>query len=116
MMYVTAELIDASEQGIQLINTVVTRSARIIHPTEVGKEIIVQGLVDFPLKLVSPPEGKEEKKFKIPPFEGGKKIILAKINGSEFEVEQKKNANISRYYGIKPDQGLIRSLGFITRN
>ncbi|GFT98359.1 retrovirus-related Pol polyprotein from transposon 297, partial [Nephila pilipes] len=86
----TAELINSSEQGIQLINTVVTRSAGKIHPTEVGKEIIARGQVDPPLKLVSPSEGKEEKEFEIPPFEEGKEIILAKINSSEFEVEQKK--------------------------
>ncbi|GFT94695.1 retrovirus-related Pol polyprotein from transposon 412, partial [Nephila pilipes] len=86
----TAELINSSEQGIQLINAVVTRSAGKIHPTEVGKEIIARGQVDPPLKLVSPSEGKEEKEFEIPPFEEGKEIILAKINSSAFEVEQKK--------------------------
>ncbi|GFS60445.1 retrovirus-related Pol polyprotein from transposon 412, partial [Nephila pilipes] len=86
----TAELINSSEQGIQLINAVVTRSAGKIHPTAVGKEIIARGQVDPPLKLVSPSEGKEEKEFEIPPFEEGKEIILAKINSSEFEVEQKK--------------------------
>ncbi|GFU47213.1 retrovirus-related Pol polyprotein from transposon 297, partial [Nephila pilipes] len=86
----TAELINSSEQGIQLINAVVTRSAGKIHPTEVGKEIIARGQVDPPLKLVSPSEGKEEKEFEIPPCEEGKEIILAKINSSEFEVEQKK--------------------------
>ncbi|GFT77265.1 retrovirus-related Pol polyprotein from transposon 412, partial [Nephila pilipes] len=53
----TAELINSSEQGIQLINAVVTRSAGKIHPTEVGKEIIARGQVDPPLKLVSPSEG-----------------------------------------------------------
>ncbi|GFS72335.1 retrovirus-related Pol polyprotein from transposon 297, partial [Nephila pilipes] len=86
----TAELIDSIEQGIQLNNTVVTRSVEKIHPTEVGKEIIARGQVDPPLKLVSPSEGKGEKKFEIPPFERRKETILAKINGSEFEVEQKK--------------------------
>ncbi|GFT52425.1 integrase_H2C2 domain-containing protein, partial [Nephila pilipes] len=86
----TAELIDSIEQGTQLNNTVVTRSVEKIHPTEVGKEIIARGQVDPPLKLVSPSEGKEEKKFEIPPFERRKETILAKINGSEFEVEQKK--------------------------
>ncbi|GFS83406.1 retrovirus-related Pol polyprotein from transposon 412, partial [Nephila pilipes] len=90
----TAELINSSEQGIQLINAVVTRSAGKIHPTEVGKEIIARGQVDPPLKLVSPSEGKEEKEFEIPPFEEGKEIILAKINSSEFEVEQKKCKDI----------------------
>ncbi|GFT88297.1 retrovirus-related Pol polyprotein from transposon 297, partial [Nephila pilipes] len=86
----TAELIDSIEQGIQLNNTVVTRSVEKIHPTEVGKEIIARGQVAPPLKLVSPSEGKGEKKFEIPPFERRKETILAKINGSEFEVEQKK--------------------------
>ncbi|GFT57487.1 retrovirus-related Pol polyprotein from transposon 412, partial [Nephila pilipes] len=86
----TAELINSSEQGMQLINAVVTRSAGKIHPTEVGKEIIARGQVDPPLKLVSPSERKEEKEFEIPPFEEGKEIILAKINSSEFEMEQKK--------------------------
>ncbi|GFU20561.1 retrovirus-related Pol polyprotein from transposon 412, partial [Nephila pilipes] len=86
----TAELIDSIEQGIQLNNTVVTRSVEKIHPTEVGKEIIARGQVDPPLKLVSPSEGKGEKKFEISPFERRKETILAKINGSEFEVEQKK--------------------------
>ncbi|GFT36550.1 hypothetical protein NPIL_291441, partial [Nephila pilipes] len=90
----TTELIDSSEQGIQLNNAVVTRSAGKIHPTEAGKEIIARGQVDLPLKLVSPSEGKEEKKFEIPPFEGRKEIILAKINGSEFEVEQKQCKNL----------------------
>ncbi|GFS43829.1 hypothetical protein NPIL_580151 [Nephila pilipes] len=56
----TAKLIDSSEQDKQLTNAVVPR------------------------------KGKEKRKFEIPPFEGGKEIILAKINGSEFEVEQKK--------------------------
>ncbi|GFT80427.1 retrovirus-related Pol polyprotein from transposon 297, partial [Nephila pilipes] len=86
----TAELIDSIEQGTQLNNTVVTRSVEKIHPTEVGKEIIARGQVDPPLKLVSPSEGKGEKKFEIPPFERRKETILAQINGSEFEVEQKK--------------------------
>ncbi|GFT22193.1 retrovirus-related Pol polyprotein from transposon 412, partial [Nephila pilipes] len=86
----TAELIDSIKQGTQLNNTVGTRSVEKIHPTEVGKEIIARGQVDPPLKLVSPSEGKEEKKFEIPPFERRKETILAKINGSEFEVEQKK--------------------------
>ncbi|GFT31165.1 retrovirus-related Pol polyprotein from transposon 412, partial [Nephila pilipes] len=86
----TAELIDSIEQGTQLNNTVVTRSVEKIHPTEVGKEIIARGQVDPPLKLVSPSEGKGEKKFEILPFERRKETILAKINGSEFEVEQKK--------------------------
>ncbi|GFS88813.1 uncharacterized protein NPIL_261571, partial [Nephila pilipes] len=86
----TAELIASIEQGIQLNNAVVTRSVEKIHPTEVGKEIIARGQVDPPLKLVSPSEGKGEKKFEIPPFERRKETILAKINGSEFEVEQKK--------------------------
>ncbi|GFS40685.1 retrovirus-related Pol polyprotein from transposon 297, partial [Nephila pilipes] len=86
----TAELINSSEQGIQLNNTVVTRNAEKIRPTQVGKEIIARGQVDPPLKFVSPSEGKGEKKFEIPPFEGRKETILAKINGSEFEVEHKK--------------------------
>ncbi|GFT13377.1 integrase_H2C2 domain-containing protein [Nephila pilipes] len=86
----TAELIDSSEQGIQLINAVVTRSAGKIHPTEVKKEIISRGQVAPSLKLISPSEGKEEKKFEIPPIEGRKEIILTKINGFEFEVEHKK--------------------------
>ncbi|GFS73108.1 integrase_H2C2 domain-containing protein [Nephila pilipes] len=86
----TAELIASIEQGIQLNNAVMTRSVEKIHPTEAGKEIIARGPVDPPLKLVSPSEGKEEKKFEIPPFEGRKETSLAKINGSEFEVEQKK--------------------------
>ncbi|GFT35056.1 CCHC-type domain-containing protein [Nephila pilipes] len=85
----TAEIINSSEQGIQLINALVTRSAGKIHPTKAGKEIIARGL-DPPLKLVSPSEEKEEKEFEIPTFEGGKEIILAKINSSKFEVEQKK--------------------------
>ncbi|GFS74714.1 uncharacterized protein NPIL_676391 [Nephila pilipes] len=85
----TAELIHSSEQCIQLVNAIVTRSARKIHPTEAGKEIIAREQVNTPLKLVSPSEEKE-KEFEIPPFEGGKEIILAKINGSEFAVEQKK--------------------------
>ncbi|GFT52159.1 uncharacterized protein NPIL_71771 [Nephila pilipes] len=74
----TAELIDSSEQGMQLNNAIVTRSAEKIHPTEVGKEIIARGQVNPPLKLVSPSEGKGEKKFEIPPFEGRKETILAK--------------------------------------
>ncbi|GFS52616.1 uncharacterized protein NPIL_553711 [Nephila pilipes] len=55
----TVELIDSSEQGIQLINAVVTRSAEKIHPTEVGKEIIARGQVAPSLKLFSPSERKE---------------------------------------------------------
>ncbi|GFT99917.1 retrovirus-related Pol polyprotein from transposon 17.6 [Nephila pilipes] len=70
-----AELIDSSEQGIQLINAVMTRSAEKIHSTEVRKERISRGKVEPLLKLVSPSEGKEEKEFEIPPFEGGKEII-----------------------------------------
>ncbi|GFU55629.1 retrovirus-related Pol polyprotein from transposon 412 [Nephila pilipes] len=86
----TAELIDSSEQDIQLNNVAVKRRAEKIHATEVGKEIIARGQVDPPLKLVFPSEGKEEKEFEIPPFEGRKETILAKINGSEFEVVHKK--------------------------
>ncbi|GFS39086.1 retrovirus-related Pol polyprotein from transposon 17.6 [Nephila pilipes] len=106
----TAELIDSREQGIQLNNAVVTRSVGKIHPTKAGKEIIARGL-DPPLKLVSPSEDKEEKEFEIPPFEEGKEIILAKINSSEFEVEQKKckdlkvlwdkaNTGVNKEFGI----------------
>ncbi|GFT52053.1 hypothetical protein NPIL_402271 [Nephila pilipes] len=50
----TAELINSSEQGIQLINAVVTRSAGKIHPTEAGKEIIARGLDPPPAKTRFP--------------------------------------------------------------
>ncbi|GFT76013.1 integrase catalytic domain-containing protein [Nephila pilipes] len=75
-----AELIDSREQGIQLINAVVTRNAGKVLLTKAGKEIFARGQVDPPpLKLISPSERKEEKEFVIPPFEGGKEIILAEI-------------------------------------
>ncbi|GFT98806.1 retrovirus-related Pol polyprotein from transposon 412 [Nephila pilipes] len=105
----TAELINSSEQGIQLINAVVTRRAGKIHPTEAGKEIISRGL-DLPLKLISPSEEKEEKEFEISPFEGGKEIILAKINGSEFEVEQKKCKDLKVLWD-KAKTGVDREFG-----
>ncbi|GFT71770.1 hypothetical protein NPIL_288621 [Nephila pilipes] len=107
-----AELIASIEQGIQLNNAVVTRSAEKIHLTEVGKEISARGQVDLPLKLVSTSEGKEETQFEIPPFEGRKEIILEKINGSEFQEEQKQCKDL----WIRPDQELIKSLRFITGN
>ncbi|GFT91320.1 hypothetical protein NPIL_454771 [Nephila pilipes] len=86
-----AEVIDSSEHCKQFINSVATRSAGEIHPTAVEKEIIARGQIESPLNLVSMSEGKE---IRNSTFEGGKEIILDKINGSEFDVEKKKCKNL----------------------
>ncbi|GFT21146.1 hypothetical protein NPIL_272631 [Nephila pilipes] len=102
----TEELIQSSEQSIQLINAVETRSAGKTLLTEVRKETIAREQVDPPsVKLVSPSEEREEKKFEILPFEEGKKITLAQINDSEFKVEQKKCKDL-KVLGNKARSGL----------
>ncbi|GFQ95973.1 uncharacterized protein TNCT_5121 [Trichonephila clavata] len=88
-----AELIEASDQGVQLINAVVTRSKGICPSLERGKETSDGVLNEHRAKLaefVSLSEGDEKDSLEIPAFEGGGEMSLAELKGSEFIEEQRK--------------------------
>ncbi|GFT70622.1 hypothetical protein NPIL_200661 [Nephila pilipes] len=81
------EIIESSEEGIQLIPTVVTRSAgNPPPPLRSKKETIAWLQVDPFLGKTLFPVRRKKKKFEIPPFEEGEEIVLAEKNCSEFEV------------------------------
>ncbi|GFS63985.1 hypothetical protein TNCV_1129531 [Trichonephila clavipes] len=82
----TAELLESNEQGVQLVNAVVTRSKQKRFSPEKGKEANEEEL-----ELTDPPsEGGEDDSFIIPAFEGEGGNSLAKVNGVEFKEEQRK--------------------------
>ncbi|GFX02159.1 retrovirus-related Pol polyprotein from transposon 412 [Trichonephila clavipes] len=82
-----AELLESDEQGVQLVNAVVTRSKQKRFSPEKGKEVNEEELelTDSP-----PSEGGEDDSFIIPAFEGEEGQSLAKVNGVEFKEEQRK--------------------------
>ncbi|GFS61530.1 retrovirus-related Pol polyprotein from transposon 17.6 [Trichonephila clavipes] len=90
----TAELLESDEQGVHLVNTVVTRSKQKRFFPEKEKEAneVEFELTDFSL----PSEGGEDDSFIIPAFEGEGGKSLAKVNGVEFKEEQRK------YPDLKP--------------
>ncbi|GFV72296.1 retrovirus-related Pol polyprotein from transposon 412 [Trichonephila clavipes] len=84
----TAELLESDEQGVQLVNAVVTRSKQKRFSPEKENEANEEELelTDF-----SPPsEGGENDSFIIPAFDGEGGKSLAKVNGVEFKEEQRK--------------------------
>ncbi|GFX38748.1 retrovirus-related Pol polyprotein from transposon 412 [Trichonephila clavipes] len=84
----TAELLESNEQGVQLVNAVVTKSKQQRFSPEKEKEANEEELelTDFP----PPSEGGEDDSFIIPAFEGEGEKSLAKVNGVEFKEEQRK--------------------------
>ncbi|GFT56535.1 retrovirus-related Pol polyprotein from transposon 412 [Trichonephila clavipes] len=84
----TAELLESDEQGVHLVNAVVTRSKQKRFSPEKEKEA---NEAEFELTDFSPPsEGGEDDSFIIPAFEGEGGKSLAKVNGVEFKEEQRK--------------------------
>ncbi|GFW39174.1 hypothetical protein TNCV_1831641 [Trichonephila clavipes] len=89
----TAELLESNEQGVQLVNAVVTRSKQKRFSPEKEKEANEEELNKCQLELTDffpPSEGGEDDSFIIPAFEGEGGTSLAKVNGGEFKEEQRK--------------------------
>ncbi|GFX54128.1 integrase_H2C2 domain-containing protein [Trichonephila clavipes] len=84
----TAELLESDEQGVHLVNAVVTRSKQKRFFPEKEKEA---NEAEFELTDSPPPsEGGEDDSFIIPAFEGEGGKSLAKVNSVEFKEEQRK--------------------------
>ncbi|GFW06821.1 retrovirus-related Pol polyprotein from transposon 17.6 [Trichonephila clavipes] len=83
----TAELLESDEQGVHLVNAVVTRSKQKRFSPEKEKEA---NEAEFELTDSPPSEGGEDDSFIIPAFEGEGGKSLAKVNGVEFKEEQRK--------------------------
>ncbi|GFU18797.1 hypothetical protein TNCV_1085431 [Trichonephila clavipes] len=81
----TAELLETNEQGVHLVNAVVTRSKQKRFSPEKGKEAN-----EAEFELTPPSEGGEDDSFIIPAFEGDGGKSLAKVKGVEFKEEQRK--------------------------
>ncbi|GFQ86851.1 retrovirus-related Pol polyprotein from transposon 17.6, partial [Trichonephila clavata] len=104
----TAELIEASDQGVQLINAVVTRSKGICPSLERGKETSDGVLNENRAKLaefVSPSEGEEKDSLEIPAFEEGGEMSLAELKGSEFIEEQRKCLDLKQLWDKAQTEG-----------
>ncbi|GFV84213.1 retrovirus-related Pol polyprotein from transposon 17.6 [Trichonephila clavipes] len=89
----TAELLESNEQGVQLVNAVVTKSKQKKLSPEKEKEANGEELNKCQLELTdSPPpsEGGEDDSRIIPAFEGEGRKSLTKVNGVEFKEEQRK--------------------------
>ncbi|GFR06793.1 uncharacterized protein TNCT_353421 [Trichonephila clavata] len=103
----TAELIEASDQGVHMINTVVTRSKGICSSLERGKETSDGVLNENRAKLaefVSPSEGEEKDSLEIPAFEEGE-MSLAELKGSEFIKEQRKCLDLKQLWDKAQTEG-----------
>ncbi|GFV05433.1 retrovirus-related Pol polyprotein from transposon 297 [Trichonephila clavipes] len=83
----TAELLETNEQGVHLVNAVVTRSKQKRFSPEKGKEA---NEAEFELTDSPRPRGGEDDSFIIPAFEGEGGKSLAKVKGVEFKEEQRK--------------------------
>ncbi|GFQ73432.1 retrovirus-related Pol polyprotein from transposon 17.6 [Trichonephila clavata] len=104
----TAELIEASDQGVHLINAVVTRSKGICSSLKRGKETSDGVLSENWAKLaefVSPSEGDEKDSLEIPAFEGGGEMSLAELKGSEFIEEQRKCMDLKQLWDKAQTEG-----------
>ncbi|GFQ92365.1 retrovirus-related Pol polyprotein from transposon 17.6 [Trichonephila clavata] len=104
----TAELIEASDQGVQLINAVVTRSKGICPSLERGKETSDGVLNENRAKLaefVSSSEGEEKDSLEIPAFEEGGEMSLAELKGSEFIEEQRKCLDLKQLWDKAQTEG-----------
>ncbi|GFS94488.1 retrovirus-related Pol polyprotein from transposon 412 [Trichonephila clavipes] len=85
----TAELLESNEQGVHLVNAVVTRSKQRFSPRKKKRR------TKRSLNLrISPSEGGEDDSFIIPAFEGEGGKSLAKVNGVEFKEEQRKCSDL----------------------
>ncbi|GFU21898.1 retrovirus-related Pol polyprotein from transposon 17.6 [Trichonephila clavipes] len=105
----TAELLESEEQGVQLVNAVVTRSKQKDFPRE-RKEANEEEL-----ELTDSPRPREGKTiaFIIPAFEGEGEKSLAKVNGVEFKEEQRKCPDLKPFWdkaltGIDKEFRVIR--------
>ncbi|GFY16092.1 retrovirus-related Pol polyprotein from transposon 17.6 [Trichonephila clavipes] len=82
----TAELLESDEQGVHLVNAVVTRSKQKRFSPRKKKRRTKRSLN----LRIPPSEGGEDDSFIIPAFEGEGGKSLAKVNGVEFKEEQRK--------------------------
>ncbi|GFR21770.1 retrovirus-related Pol polyprotein from transposon 17.6 [Trichonephila clavata] len=83
----TAELIESSEKGVQMINAVVTRSAS----KEIGTNLPTAN--SSPIEnadQIPPSEVHEEEMLEIPQFDGMKEVCLANVTSSDIRSEQEK--------------------------
>ncbi|GFR27941.1 hypothetical protein TNCT_143281 [Trichonephila clavata] len=109
----TVELIEASDQGVQLINAVVTRSKGICPSLEGGKETSDGVLNEHQAKLaefVFLSEGDEKDSLEIPAFEGGGEMSLAELKGSEFIEKQRKCPDLKQLWDKAQTEGETQSL------
>ncbi|GFV94556.1 hypothetical protein TNCV_3826231 [Trichonephila clavipes] len=86
-IYWETELLESDEQGVQLVNAVVTRSKQKRFFPEKEKRRTKRSLN---LRIPPPSEGGEDDSFIIPAFEGEGGKSLAKVNGVKFKEEQRK--------------------------
>ncbi|GFQ84328.1 retrovirus-related Pol polyprotein from transposon 17.6 [Trichonephila clavata] len=83
----TADLIEPSEKGVQMINAVVTRSAS----KEIGTSFnTANGSPIENPDQIPPPKVHEEKILEIPQFDRMKGLWLANVTSSDFRSEQEK--------------------------
>ncbi|GFW50923.1 hypothetical protein TNCV_3592051 [Trichonephila clavipes] len=104
----TAELLESNEQGVHLVNAVVTRSKQKRFSPEKGKEAN-----EAEFELTPPSEGGEDDSFIIPAFEGEGGKSLAKVKGVEFKEEQRKCPDLKPLWhkaqtGIDKEFSVIR--------
>ncbi|GFX05530.1 retrovirus-related Pol polyprotein from transposon 17.6 [Trichonephila clavipes] len=83
----TAELLESDEQGVHLVNAVVTRSKQKDFPRERKKRRTKRSLN---LRIFPPSEGGEDDSFIIPLLKEKGKEFGEKVNGVEFKEEQRK--------------------------
>ncbi|GFW60919.1 retrovirus-related Pol polyprotein from transposon 297 [Trichonephila clavipes] len=105
----TAELLESDEQGVQLVNAVVTRSKQKDFPPRKKKRRTKRSLN----LRIPPSEGGEDDSFIIPAFEGEGGKSLAKVNGVEFKEEQRKCPDLKPFWdkaltGIDKEFRVIR--------
>ncbi|GFQ65160.1 retrovirus-related Pol polyprotein from transposon 17.6 [Trichonephila clavata] len=83
----TAELIESSEKGVQMINTVVTRSAseEICTNLPTANSSPIENADQIP-----PSEIHEEEMLEISQFDGMKEVCLANVTSSDFRSEEEK--------------------------
>ncbi|GFU75979.1 retrovirus-related Pol polyprotein from transposon 412 [Trichonephila clavipes] len=103
----TAELLESDEQGVHLVNAVVTRSKQKRFFPEKEKEV---NEAEFELTDFPPSEGGEDDSFIIPAFEGEGGKNLAKVNGIEFKEEQRKCPDLKPLWD-KAQTGIDKELG-----
>ncbi|GFX69837.1 hypothetical protein TNCV_4391921 [Trichonephila clavipes] len=85
-----ADLLESNEQGVQMINAVVTRSKQKTFFPEKEKEANGEELNERQLELTDFSLVRGRGRLVIPAFEGGGGKSLAEVNGVEFKKEQRK--------------------------